>query len=336
MKSGLLRTNSRRRLRLTLALSTLFAIICCPATAAEWKPTKSIELIVPTTPGSGVDNTARTIQLILQNRKLVAEPVAVINKGGGGNNVAMGYLGQFDGDGHRLLVQTSTALTGYITGTSPFNYFELTPIANLISEPIVFIVRADSAIKSGKDFVDRLKADPSALSIAFASARGNAFHIAAALVARGSGIDMQKLKVVIYNASGDAVSAALGGHVDITLATSGNVLSLLEAKTIRIIAIASPERLTGPLAQVPTWGELGHDVVVDLWRGVLGPRKLPQAEIAYWDDVFHRLTQTDEWRQNLERNHWVNAYKNSADTTRELKAQYALLKGILVELGMAK
>lgn len=329
------RTMLRRAVRV-LGLFAVFAGTAVAIHAAEWKPEKHVELVVPTSAGSGVDNTARTIQRILQSEKLVEAPVTVVNKAGGGSNVAMAYLGQADGDGQRLLVQTSTALATYAAGTLPMNYFEFTPIANLISEPTIMLVRVESPLKSGADFISRLKADPNSVSIAFASARGNAFHIAAALLARHTSVDPRKLKIVIYNSSGEAVTAALGGHVDVVWATAGNVRPLLEAGKIRVLGVAAAKRMTGPMANVPTWKEQGAEVAVDLWRGILAPRKLSRAEVEYWDSVFARMTQTRAWHESLDKNLWVNAYLNSAATARELTKEYELMKSVLKELEMVK
>ena len=173
----------------------VIAFAALGAGAADWKPEKALEIIVGTSPGSGVDNTARTVQAVLQQMKLFELPIAVTNKTGGSYAVALNYLAQFPGDGHRLFVQTSTPLSALITGQITIKYFEFTPIANLITEPIAFMVRADSSIASGRDLAARIKADPGSVSIALAAARGNAYHIAAALIARTVGADSRKLKI---------------------------------------------------------------------------------------------------------------------------------------------
>src|SRR4051812_45405919 len=104
--------------RLALALAFLIAGACgfSPVLAAEWKPDRNIEIIVPTGPGSGVDNTARTLQAILLQGKLVEQSISVTNKAGGSYGVGLNYLGQYPGDGHRLFIQTSTPLSALLTG----------------------------------------------------------------------------------------------------------------------------------------------------------------------------------------------------------------------------
>ena len=307
------------------------------ALAADWKPDKAIEFIVGTGPGSGVDNTARTMQSILQTQKLVGPQITVTNKPGGPYAVAYNYMSQFPGDGSKLAVQTSTPLAALLTGQLTVKYFEFTPIANLITEPILFMVRTESPIASSKDLAQRLKADPSALSIALATARGNAFHITAALFARSAGADLKKLKVVVFNSSGEAVTALLGGHVDVVAVTPGNFLPLYETKKIRILGIASARRpAAGLLATVPTFKEQGFDVVFDLPRSVMGAKGLTPEQVRYWDNAFGRMVKTSEWRQAVEKNQWEEDYMNSADLGKNLKAQYEILKDVLTELGMVK
>jgi putative tricarboxylic transport membrane protein len=306
------------------------------AVAADWKPDKPIELIVPTGPGSGVDNTTRTLQAIMQTHKLVDTQIAVTNKAGGSYGVALNYLGQFPGDGHKLFVQTSTPLSALLTGQLTVRYFEFTPIANLIAEPIALIVRAESAIASSKDLAARLKADPSAVSISLAAARGNSFHIAAALFAKAAGVDIRKLKIVVFGSSGDAMAALLGGHVDVLSVTPGNFQPLLEARKIRILGVASKTRSSGLLASVPTFKEQGYDVVFDLPRSVMGPRGLTPEQVRFWDGVFQKLVKTDAWRQAVEKNQWEDDYMNSTEFGKDLKAQYEVLKDVLNELGMVK
>ena len=305
-------------------------------TMADWKPDKVIEFIVPTGAGSGVDNTARTVQSIFQSRQLVEQAINTTNKPGGNYGIALNYLGQHNGDAHKLMVQTSTPLTAAIQGQIKINYFEFTPIVNLISEPIAFVVAANSPLKSARDLTAKLKADPESVSIALSAARGNSFHITAALVGRSVQADIKKLKIVVFNASSDGVIAAAGGHVDVMAATPATVMPLVQAGKVRIIGIASNTRLKGNAATVPTFREQGIDAVFDVPRGFIGPRGLSAEQIRYWDGVFARLVKSDDWKQAVEKNQWVEDYRNSADMGKELRRQHGILKDVLSELGMVQ
>ena len=314
----------------------LLALTLVAAHAADWKPEKTLEFIVPTGPGSGVDASARTVQQIFQSNKIVEQAINTTNKPGGNYGIAMNYLAQHNGDAHKLMVQTSTPLTAAIQGQIKLNYFEFTPIVNLISEPIAFVVAANSPLKTARDLTAKLKADPESVSIALSAARGNSFHITAALVGRSVQADIRKLKIVVFNASSDGVIAAAGGHVDVMAATPATVMPLVQAGKVRIIGIASNARLTGSIATVPTFKEQGIDAVFDVPRGFIGPRGLSADQVRYWDTVFARLVKSDDWKQAVEKNQWIEDYRNSADFAKELRRQHGILKDVLSELGMVQ
>ena len=120
----------------TLASASVLAAV------AEWKPEKPIEIIVGTGVGGGQDKSARTVQRILQEKKLVEQPVTVVNKPGGGGAVGYTYLNQHAGQGHILYVGNPTLLTNHIAGRSPVNYTHVTPLAILLSESVAVTVKA--------------------------------------------------------------------------------------------------------------------------------------------------------------------------------------------------
>jgi putative tricarboxylic transport membrane protein len=105
---------------------------------------------------------------------------------------------------------------------------------------------------------------------------------------------------------------------------------------MRTLAISGPKRLWGVFADVPTWKESGVDMIASGWRGVLGPKDLAQPQIAYWEGVLRKVTQTPEWKQDLENNFWVDGYTSAAETRRRLDLEYAEIKQAMNELGMAK
>jgi putative tricarboxylic transport membrane protein len=228
-----------------------------------------------------------------------------------------------------------TLLTNYITGKSTFSYTDFTPIAQLYSEYIAFAVPASSRL-DGKALLAKLREDPASVSFGFASSAGNQNHITIAMVAKAVGADVRKLKTVVFNSGGQAITSLLGGHVDVSSSGASGSMRLQEAGRARIIAVAAPHRLPGPMASVPTWKELGVDVVFSTWRSMIGPKGMTEAQIAYWDDVLRRLVATEDWKKDLANNLWVDEYMNSRDSKAFLDRQYADIKTILTELGLAR
>ena len=319
-------------------LSMMLAVIASPAGSAalEWKPEKNVDIIVGTGPGGGQDKSARTLQRILQEKRLIAVAATVVNKPGGGGAVGWTYLNQHAGDAHYLEVGNPTLLTNQIVGRSALSYADVTPIAMLFSESVAFSVREESPIKSGRDLIERLRKDAGSVSVSVGSSLGSTNHIAIAAVAKASGGDPRRLKAVVFQGGGEAITALLGGHVDLIASAANNVVGHVAAGKLRVIAVAAPQRLGGSLAVVPTWREQGVDTVVTNWRMVAGAKSMTQPQLAYWEGVFARLVDTDEWKKDLEQNVFENTFMTSQKTSDYLKSQYHSFKAALAEVGMAK
>ena len=263
------------------------------AATAEWKPDRPIEIIVGTGVGGGQDKSARTLQKILQERRLIDVPVTVVNKPGGGGAVGWTYLNQHAGEGNIIYVGNPTLLTNHIVGRSPINYTHITPLAILLSESVAISVLPDSPLKTGKDLLSRLKQDAASVSVAVGSSLGSTNHIAMALLAKAAGGDARRLKTVVFQGGGEAIAALLGGHIDVNSSAANNVVPHLEAGKLRVLGVTAPRRLGGVLANVPTWKEQGVNAMVTNWRMVAGPKGMTAAQIAYWDGVLGKLTQTE-------------------------------------------
>ena len=307
-----------------------------PAAAQAWRPDKPIEIVVPTTPGGGIDRSARLLQKILQDGGLVSVPVTVVNKPGGGGVVSLVYLNQHAGDAHFIAINSPNLIANDINGRGSVKYRDVTPLANLFSEYTVVAVRADSPLRTGQDFVDRLRKDPASLAVSTPTTLGSVNHLSFALVAKAAGVDPRKLKAVVLGSGGDAVTALLGGHIDAHTGTPSSVVRMVQADKIRVIGILAPIRIGGPYANTPTWSEQGYKAVMDTWRGVIGAQGLTPAQIAYWDGILAKAVTTEIWKQALEQNTWEENYLNSAQTRKLFETEYANYRAILSDLGMVK
>ncbi len=315
----------------------IFACIASVTAHAQpaWKPEKSVEIIIGTSPGGPQDRMGRMMQKVLQESRLVDVPVSVENKPGGGGTVALATLAQRTG-GSTLMINAPTMLSNQITGKSALPYTDFTGLAILGIEYEGVAVRADSPLKTGKDLIERLKKDPSALSVSIGTSLGNSGHLAYALAMKAAGVDIKKLKTVAFNSAGDGITALLGGHIDLASTPPSGLLQHVQAGKLRVLALTAPTRAHGELANVPTWKELGVDSTHEVWRGVIGPRGMSRAQIAYWDDVLGKLVKTETWKKDLEQSQIENVYRNSSETAKYLKAQYEEARVILTDLGMVK
>lgn len=307
-----------------------------PVFAQNWQPDKNVEIVINTAPGSGQDATGRLIQKILQERKAVSTSITINNKPGGGGAIAYGYLNQHPGDGHFVSIASKSLLTNHISGRAPLTYSNLTPLAILFEEYITVAVKADSPIKSGRELLDRMKKDPGTYSFGVATSLGNPNHQGVAMALKDAGIDLKKTKTPVFQSGGNAITALLGGHVDAVPGSVGLMRKYVEAGSVRLIAIAAPQRLTGIFASTPTWKEQGANAIVSNWRGLIGPPNLTPAQMAFWDNALKQMTQTEAWKKELSDNNWDDELKTSAEARKYMDADYAELKAFLTELELAK
>ncbi|MBM3357632.1 MAG: tripartite tricarboxylate transporter substrate binding protein [Betaproteobacteria bacterium] len=322
-----------KSLGMLAAVASLFA--AAGPYAAEWKPEKPVELVVPAAPGGGTDFIARTVQKIATSQRLIGLPMQVVNKPGGAGSLAFTYIAQHRGNPHFVSVTYPSLLTNHIVGTSPLRHSEFTSLALLRNAYMGFAVRADSPLKTPKDLLDRVRKDPQ--SVVFSTfALGGPNHLALVLVMKAAGVDVRKLKVVVFASGGESQTALLGGHVDVVPTGLYNLRGPVQDGRLRVLAITAPKRSEGVFAQVPTWKENGIDAVMGQWFGIIGPQGMTAAHIAFWDEGLARVVQTDEWKAELQRNAEDNEYLNSRDSRRFLDQQYDEYRRILAELGLAK
>ena len=219
-----------------------YLLIAAGVSAQTWKPEKQVEIIIGTSPGGPQDRMGRAVQRILQERKLVATPLTVVNKAGGGGSLALNFLNQHAGDGHFMAVNALSTLTNHITAKSTIAPSDLTPLAMMGAEYVGITVRAESPLKTGKDLLDMLRKDPASLSVAVGTALGNATHLSFVLAMKAGGVDIKKLKTVVFGSGGDSMTALLGGHVDVAASAPSAMLSQVQAGKLRIVVIGAPAR----------------------------------------------------------------------------------------------
>jgi putative tricarboxylic transport membrane protein len=306
------------------------------ASAQSWKPERAIEITVGSGPASGTDRTARLAQKLMMEHKLLDVPVNVVNRPGGGSAIALAFLSQRPGDGHLFNLGSFNLITNHLTGKSKLSYADFTPLAHLFNEYVSFSVRADSPITSAKDLIDRMRRDPASVSAGLSSSVAGANHIAWAMAMKAAGVDISKLKIVVFNSGGESVTALLGGHVDVVVVGAASVVKLKEEGRANPLAIASPQRLGGALSSVPTLRETGLPVIASNWRNAVGAKGLSKPQVAYWDQLLGRMAQTPEWKEYLDQNFSDNAYRDSAATYKYISEENAAIRAILTELGLAK
>jgi putative tricarboxylic transport membrane protein len=326
----------REAIRSAAALLTVLVIdpiLPCVAQTA-WKPEKPVEFVVLSSPGGGNDKTARLLQKIWRESKWL-ENVNVLNRPGGGGALAYTHVSQHPGDAHYIAVVRKGLLTNHILGRSTLHYTELTPLAEMCNEPVAVAVRADSPIKSVKDLAERLKADPQSITTSVGSTRGGPSHMILVQLAKLTGADSRKLKIVTFSGSSESVTNLLGGHIEVMSSSIDALVPHHKSGAMRILGLATAQRAAA-LPGVPTFKDQGYDIIMGNWTAIMGPKGLSAAQIGYWEDLLERTFNHPSWKGMLEAEALEAEFKKS-QALRELVARdYELERRMLTELGMAK
>jgi putative tricarboxylic transport membrane protein len=312
----------------TIAASLAFA---AAAHAQGFKPTRTVDLVVHTGPGGGSDVFARAITVMLEREQLVPVRVQVINKPGGGGNVAIAYLAEKKGDQNMIGFFTGALLTSYLVSKeATVTIRDLTPVARLVLEPAVIAVKSDAPYKTLADLIDAAKKNPGQLKQSGGSITSRD-NVVRQLLQQATGAHWAYIS---FPGGGERIAALLGGHVNLMVIEPEEAGEHIRAGNMRVLAQVSEKRLAR-FPNVPTLKEAGFDVpVVPQVRGVVAPPGIPKANLAYWEGVFRKLTQTESFKKYLVDNQFEAGYLDSAGLVKFIDSYNTQMRAILKDAGV--
>ena len=255
----------------TLLFATI-GIIAALAPARAQYPEKQITMVVCFPAGGGTDIAARLVNVPLG--EALGKPIVIENRGGAGGNIGIAAVKRLPADGYTLLVCSSA----FVVNPSLYAQAAYDPLKDFIplmvmgASPNVFVVPAQSPIKSMKEFIDKAKANPGKMNWTSPGA-GTTPQLAGELLKLRTGIDMQHIP---FPGAGPATNAVLAGTVDLYTANIGSVQGLIDGGKVRPIAVTATRRWA-PLPDVPTLEEIGvKDAASDTFQGVYVLAGTPQ------------------------------------------------------------
>lgn len=317
----------------SMAVLSCFAVLCLAfqVQAGEFTPSKPIQMIAAAAPGGGSDIMARTMVQILTSEKLSPQPLVVQNIPGGGSAIGTTQVSRMKGDTHALLVFNPASVAGLlVAGKGAATIRDLTMIAQLALDEQLIVVKSDSRFKSIKDIVAEAKAKENALSIAGAD---QADRVCSRLFEKAAGV---KMRFVQFNSGGEAITALLGGHVDMIWANPPEFVSQYEAKMVRPIAVAQENRIQA-FKDVPNFRENGLDVVFKFYRGVVAPPGLPAEVVAYYESMMRKLNDTKAWKENYLAKYILSpGWQGSKEFTKTVADSEVVFEETLKGLGLIK
>ena len=291
----------------------------------------NLKMMIPANPGGGWDTTGRALGRALQDAG-VATTVNFDNKGGAAGAIGLAqFANGSKGDANALMVMGAVMLGGIITGKPPVSLDKVTPIARLTSEYNVFVLPANSPLKTMADVVAQMKKDPGSVKWGGGS-RGSTEHIAAAMIARAVGVDPSKINYVAFRGGGEATAAILGGNVTVGGSGYSEFAEYIKAGKMRPIGVTSEKRLPG--IDVPTLKELGIEVVIGNWRGVYGASGITPEQRRALTDMVVKASKSKAWAESLDKNSWTPALLTGPAFDKFVDDEFASLRAVMAKSGM--
>ena len=291
-----------------------------------------LHLLIPAGPGGGLDSTARALgeSLMKIDTKI---NVSYENRTGGGGGKAMSYFVNSKSDfSNTLLVNSTPLLIRSIQGVFTQTYQDVVPIASLIADPAVIAVK-DSAKYS--DWHSVLQNTNKHILVGGGSVKGSLDHIALSLLLKESGFSFRKARYIPYDGGGKALIGLLSSEVEVLVSGLGETINQHRSNSVRILGVSSEKRIK-ELPEVPTFKEVGLNVVFSNWRGVFASKSSTDQEIDTQEALIRQLVNSTEWQAQLSLYGWEPFYLEGRQFKEFLEAQEKTMRNTLIELGLVK
>jgi putative tricarboxylic transport membrane protein len=318
-------------MKIRIAVLMFLASWPAGASAQPFQPARPVEIVVHNAPGGGSDLLARFISALVEKEKLLPVRTLVSNRPGGGSALAMAHMAEKRGETHSIALFTSAwMMTPILSPEVTASFNDMTPIARLVLESAVVLVKADSPYRTLGDFIDAAKKEPGKLKQAGGSVqtRGNFVRL---ILQRSTGA---RWVYISFPGGGERNAALLGGHVQLLIAEPHEVSEYVRNGSLRAIAQITEKRLPA-FADAPTLREAGFNVHSDpTIRGVVAPPGTARNVAAYWEEVFARMVKTDAWRRYLEENQFEDGFQRGDELVKSSAEFVARMREMLQDAGL--
>lgn len=274
--------------------------------SADWKPTKTVEFIVPAGTGGGADQMARTVQGVIQKHELMDQSLVVLNKSGGAGGEGFLDVKGDKGNPHKIIITLSNLFTTPLATGIPFSWEDITPVSMLALDEFILWVNSESEYKTAGEFLDALKkSQPNTFKMAGTGTKQEDQIITAAL----EQVSGAKFTYVPFKGGGDVVTQLVGGHVTSTVNNPIEAVAQWRAGKVRPLCVFDDERLkyeekvTSDMAwsDIPTCKESGIDMEYLMLRGIFMPADVPQEAVDFYVDLFKKVAETPEWKSFMDK-----------------------------------
>ncbi|HEV7263641.1 MAG TPA: tripartite tricarboxylate transporter substrate binding protein [Falsiroseomonas sp.] len=270
-------------------------LLAAPAIAQGRYPSRPIQMVVPWGAGGGTDATARIVGTLLE--KDLGQPVNVVNRTGGSGVVGHSAIATAQPDGYTIGMITVEITMMHWQGLTQLNPESYTPLALMNSDPPGVQVKNDSPYADIKALADAIKAQPAGTFKASGTGQGGIWHLALVGWLQAMGLKGDHVRWVPSNGAAPAMQELAAGGVDIVTCSVPEARAMIDAGRAKSLAIMASER-NPQFPNVPTLNEtLGINYSVGAWRGIAGPKNLPESVTSVLVPAIKRTFDNPEFKQ---------------------------------------
>ncbi|MCF4114433.1 MULTISPECIES: tripartite tricarboxylate transporter substrate binding protein [Dethiosulfovibrio] len=272
-----------------IALGVLLGILCLAGTAWAAYPEKPVTVIVPSNAGGGTDTMARLVAKFAE--EYLGQPMVIVNKPGAGGQIGFESIARAKKDGYTIgCIYTPHVAAHVSAGRAKYTLDSFAPIANVVTDPGVLVVKADSPFNTVEELIAFAKENPGKLN-GSTSGPGGDDDFALRQFEKAAGIS---INAVPSKGSSGQKAAVMGGHVDLAFMNASQVEAQVDSGELRLLGIMTVKRRSY-LPELPTFKEMGYEVYSDSSRGFAAPAGVPKDVMAKLMEVFDKVLNDPEF-----------------------------------------
>jgi len=310
-------------LAVTKALIGGSLLFCLGAQALDY-PIKPITIVVGFSAGGSSDVIARIVAERLSSG--LGQPVVVENRAGVGSIVGATFVSHAKPDGYTLLMGASGPMVfnHALYAKLPYSNQDFTPISLICTFPLLLLTSANQPFKTLDDLIAYGKKNPDKVNY---SASSSAFQLVTELLNKKFGT---RFAHIPYKGSNDSVTALLSNDVTMTLVDAGAASPALQSARARVLAVTSAERLV-EMPSVPTMSELGVDMKVSFWTGLMAPAGTPKEVVKRLNEEMVKVLAHPDVKRKFANLFVIPTSSSPEDLSRQISAEISLWKDVALE-----
>ena len=315
--------------RLFAAALVIVASAPCNTVAAQTQITRPIRFIVPYVPGGGTDTLSRLLGPFISDE--FGQQVVIDNRAGGSSTIGTLIVARAAPDGHTIgMIDAAFVVNPSLLGKLPYDTLkDFTPAVLVATAPLVLVVHPAVAAKSVRELVALAKSEPGKLNFGSAG-NGTAVHLAGEALADAAGFQFTH---VPHRGLAPALTAVMGGFVDVVIGAPGVINAQVEAGKLRSIAQFGATRAAA-LSTVPTLKEQGIDLALRADFGFFAPKGLPADVVLRLNDALQKAIESEEFKTFVAVSLVAPAFLNANDYHAVVDAERAIYARVVPKLAL--